>query len=208
MSDKFNKLTPEEENIIIHKGTEAPFSGEYWDNNRSGQYFCKRCSAKLFESKDQFASHCGWPSFDDEVEGAVTKVTDEDGVRIEILCANCGGHLGHIFKGEYFTPKNTRYCVNSLSIDFQEDQLKAGHQKAYFAAGCFWGVEYFFKKAVGVESVASGYMGGRSDNPTYKEVCTGTTGHIEVVEVIFDAQLTNFENLCRLFFVPNTTYPL
>jgi methionine-R-sulfoxide reductase len=116
----FKKLTNQEEQVIIHKGTEAPFSGAYWDNKKSGQYFCKQCAAHLFNSDDKFESGCGWPSFDDEVGNSVKKITDADGFRVEIICNNCGGHLGHIFKGERLTDKNVRYCVNSISLCFKE----------------------------------------------------------------------------------------
>ena len=114
----YNKLTPEEERVIVHKGTEAPFSGEYENFSKVGTYVCKRCGAKLYKSEDKFDAHCGWPSFDDAIKGAVKMLPDPDGERVEIECANCGAHLGHVFKGERMTPKNTRYCVNSISMKF------------------------------------------------------------------------------------------
>lgn len=115
---KYNKLTPEEEYIILRKGTERPYTGELLNNKEKGTYVCKQCDAHLYESEDKFDGHCGWPSFDDEIDGAVKRIPDPDGRRTEIICANCGGHLGHVFLGEGFTDKNTRHCVNSISMKF------------------------------------------------------------------------------------------
>ncbi len=115
---EYNKLTPEEERVIVHKGTEYPGTGKYLHNKEKGTYVCKRCNAPLYRSEDKFDSHCGWPSFDDEIKGAVRRIPDPDGMRTEIVCANCGAHLGHVFLGEGFTTKNTRHCVNSVSMNF------------------------------------------------------------------------------------------
>ncbi|MCX6180829.1 MAG: bifunctional methionine sulfoxide reductase B/A protein [Bacteroidetes bacterium] len=197
---KYNELTSQEEYVIINKGTEAPFSGKYYLAKDSGQYICKRCNAPLYASSDKFNSGCGWPSFDDAIPGAVKETPDLDGHRVEITCANCGGHLGHVFKGEGFTDKNTRHCVNSISLNFTPTMNAAKIDTAIFAAGCFWGVEYYLQKADGVITAESGYIGGHVKNPSYKEVCTGRTGHAEAVRVIFDPSKTTYKKLAMLFF--------
>lgn len=196
---KYNQLTPEEARVILHKGTERPGTGQYNQHFAKGFYTCKQCGALLYRSDDKFDSHCGWPAFDDEIAGAVKRETDADGRRVEILCANCGGHLGHVFEGEQLTEKNVRHCVNSISLNFvPADKVKLG--RAIFAGGCFWGVEYYFERAPGVLSAASGYTGGTKDNPSYREVCNMTTGHAEAVEIYFDPAITSFEALAKLFF--------
>ena len=115
---KFNELTDAEKYVIENKGTEYPFTGIYNDFYEEGIFTCKKCNTPLYNSNSKFKSGCGWPSFDDEISGAVKRVADKDGRRIEIVCASCGGHLGHVFEGEGFTSKNTRHCVNSISLNF------------------------------------------------------------------------------------------
>ncbi len=194
---KMNELTAEERYIIEQKGTERPFSGEYYNLNDEGLYICRRCDAPLYHSSDKFDSGCGWPSFDDEIAGAVTRALDADGRRVEIICTRCGAHLGHVFEGERFTEKDTRHCVNSLSMRFVPAE---NLDTAIFAGGCFWGVEHLLQQQKGVLDVESGYIGGTTANPTYQDVLSHTTGHAEAVRVLYDKTKVDYETLAKLFF--------
>lgn len=200
---KLRQLTAEEERVIVNKGTESAWTGKYTDNKKKGTYHCKWCDAPLYRSTDKFDSHCGWPSFDDEIHDAVKRHPDPDGSRTEIVCSRCGGHLGHVFMAEGFTSKQTRHCVNSISLvfkpeNYQKEKMKT--EEAIFAGGCFWGVEHFYQRANGVISTKVGYIGGHTTNPTYQEVCEHKTGHAEAIRVTFDPSVTDFETLARLFF--------
>lgn len=197
----YRNLTPEERAVMIDKGTERPFTGLYSLNKENGSYHCRQCDALLFSSDAKFESGTGWPSFDDAIPGAVRQVPDADGRRTEVVCANCGGHLGHLFLNEGFTAKNARYCVNSISLSFDPAQNPpAQTETAVFAGGCFWGVEYHFKNVKGVVSTRVGYTGGTTEHPSYRQVCTGDTGHSEAIEVEFDPKVVSYEELAKLFF--------
>ncbi|MCD6557148.1 MAG: bifunctional methionine sulfoxide reductase B/A protein [Bacteroidales bacterium] len=205
---KYNKLNKEEERVILHKGTERPHTGIYNDFFEEGTYNCKQCGTVLYKSDSKFDGHCGWPSFDDEIEGAVKRIPDADGMRTEIVCANCGGHLGHVFLGEGYTDKNTRHCVNSVSLSFtpltfqkfQTFEKLPDKDTAIFASGCFWGTEHWMKKQKGVIFTEVGYIGGHVRNPTYEQVCSHTTGHAEAVKVVFNPDEVTYKELAKLFF--------
>ncbi|QYJ77494.1 bifunctional methionine sulfoxide reductase B/A protein [Shewanella acanthi] len=197
------KLTDFERYVIEEKGTERPFSGEYYNHTAKGVYFCKKCDAPLYRSEDKFNAHCGWPAFDDEIEGAVSRHIDADGRRVEIVCSRCGGHLGHVFEGEYLTEKNIRHCVNSVSLTFKsldEHYQPVTTGLATFGAGCFWCVEAVFKSLKGVNKVTSGYAGGDAKDADYRSVCSGRTGHAEVVQIEFDPEVISFTTLLQVLF--------
>ena len=194
------ELMNEEKRVILNKGTELPFSGKYYNFHERGTYVCKQCGAPLYFSEAKFDSGCGWPSFDEEISGAVRRLPDVDGRRTEIVCAKCGGHLGHVFTGEGFTPKDTRHCVNSISMDFVPEDKQEETEVAIFAGGCFWGVEHLMQQQPGILSIEVGYIGGSTENPTYREVCSHTTGHAEAVRIVFDPKKVSYTTLAKLFF--------
>ena len=196
---KHRSLTPFESWVIDNKGTEKPFTGQYCQTFSDGVYHCKKCDEPLYFSNDKFSSHCGWPSFDDEIKGKVKRIPDPDGSRTEIVCASCDAHLGHVFTGEGFTLKNIRHCVNSISLIFKPS-LQQTQRKALFAPGCFWGTEFHFAKLNGVLQTQVGYAGGHLESPSYEQVCTGTTGHLECCEITYNPELVSYRQLCELFF--------
>ena len=197
---KTQSLIPQAKAILIGKRTEAPYTGEEQNLKRNGTYLCKNCGVALFKSQDKFDSKSGWPSFDKELLNAVKKIPDSDRVCTEILCNRCNSHLGHIFYEERFTSLNTRYCVNSTSIEFIEHNNIQDTEEAILGGGCFWGVEYYLGKLKGVVKTEVGYIGGVVDRPTYEQVCTGTTRHVEAVRVIYDYKVISYEQLIKFFF--------
>ncbi len=202
-------LTPEQYRITQNAGTERPFCGTLLDNKKDGMYVCVVCGLPLFKSEHKFTSGTGWPSFFTGFDPAhVAEKTDTSHgmVRTEINCARCDAHLGHVFP-DGPPPTNLRYCLNSESLEFvekgqpvpKESQPVMTTETAYFAGGCFWGVEHGFQMIPGVFTVESGYQQGTVDNPTYKQVCTGNTGHAESVKVVFDPATVSYETLLRFF---------
>lgn len=200
MQDKLSSLADPVYEIIIHKGTERPGSGEYNDFDGKGTYLCRRCGLALYRANSKFHSGCGWPSFDEAIELNVKHLPDKDGRRTEIVCNRCSAHLGHVFTGEHFTAQNTRHCVNSLSMDFVPNETVLDSEEAIFAAGCFWGVEHYFKKLPGVLKTEVGYTGGSEKYPTYESVCRHQTHHVEAIRVIFDPTRLSYQDLLQYFF--------
>lgn len=207
------KLKPEEAKVILAKGTEPAFCGNLVDNHKDGVYLCRLCSLPLFASDAKFDSGTGWPSFFkpfDKDHVATHSDTSYGMVRTEILCQRCGAHLGHVFE-DGPRPTGLRFCLNSVSLTFVEKDkdgklnLPADAQPvktatAYFAGGCFWGVEDRFQQLPGVLDAVSGYMGGTKKNPTYEDVCTHTSGHAETVKVVYDPAKVSYNDLLKFFF--------
>jgi peptide methionine sulfoxide reductase msrA/msrB len=203
------KLTPDEARVILKKGTEAAFCGNLTDNKKEGVYTCRLCGLPLFASDSKFHSGTGWPSFFQPVDKdhVLTERDESHGMeRVEILCARCGSHLGHVFE-DGPRPTGLRFCVNSVSLEFQEKgaELPAiskpiPTETAYFAGGCFWGVEDRFQQVPGVIDAVSGYMGGKTEAPSYKQVCNGDSGHAETVKIVFDPKRVTYKQLLEQFF--------
>ena len=202
---KTDSLTPEAITIIKENGTEFANIGHYNTTNSPGTYLCRQCGIALFRSTDKFLSGCGWPSFDDEINNRIIKTKDVDGHRTEILCKECQAHLGHIFEDEGYTPKNRRYCVNSLSIDFIQDASVLNTEEIIIAGGCFWGIAHLMKKTDGVLLAECGYTGGKIQKPSYQIVCEGHSGHLEAVRVVFDTLKVTLQEVLKLFFEIHNT---
>jgi peptide methionine sulfoxide reductase msrA/msrB len=183
-----------EQDVIIHKSTEKPFSGEYDNFYKAGVFVCKNCNNPLYSSRAKFDAGCGWPAFEACFKDSVKQTLDQDGRRIEITCDQCDAHLGHVFKGERFTVTNERHCVNSVSIKYLETD------KTIVGCGCFWGVQFYFDRLKGVVGTKVGYYGSKLENPTYEQVCSGNTGHYETIEIEYVKEIVSYEQVIKYFF--------
>ena len=197
---KYKSLTHEVLRIVRNKGTEPPFTSNSVKPVQHGTYLCRACGKPLFRADSQFDSHCGWPSFDDELPGRVLRNTDADGRRTEILCQNCLAHLGHVFVGEHLTANNLRHCVNGSAIEFIADKAVLETEEIIVAGGCFWGVQYYLDRLPGVLKTEVGYSGGSLDHPSYDAVCGQKTGHYEALRIVFDSDKTNLTTVIQYFF--------
>jgi peptide methionine sulfoxide reductase msrA/msrB len=199
-----NTLTSEEERVIVHKGTEMPYTWHLVEEKREGTFLCKQCNAPLYSSDMKFDSGCGWPAFDDALPWQVKETTDSDGYRTEITCQTCGWHLGHIFRGERFTETNERHCVNSVSMKFVAERVDAPPQEsmeiAVFGWGCYRCVEAVLQRLEWVVDIQSGFMWWNIENPTYDDIAYNETGHIEVVQVKYDSSVISYQTLLNVFF--------
>lgn len=196
---KDKSLTPHAIQVIRHQMTEKPCADSKI-GHEAGTYLCRACGLALFRTQMQFHSFCGWPSFDETIKNAIKTHPDPDGIRTEIICAGCHAHLGHFFDGEGFTAKNKRYCVNSVSLDFSSHTDVLDTEEAILAGGCFWGVEYYFNQLPGVVKTEVGYLGGLTVEPTYEQVCTGATGHLEALRVVYDCKQLDYQTVIQYFF--------
>ena len=203
--DEWKKILNKDQfGVLRNKETEAPYTGKLLYNKDKGVYKCAGCGAELFTDEMKFDSHCGWPSFDKEIEGGKIKKIEDNSLgmhRTEIVCAKCGGHLGHLFD-DGPTATGMRYCVNSLSLNFEKTEkvVQQQYDTITLGGGCYWCVEAIYEMLDGVKSVESGFSGGNVANPSYREVCMGTTGHAEVVQIIYDTKKTSLDEILKVFF--------